>query len=147
MHPRIPFLHVPWVCGGRVGHRLTLAWFVEGRSSIQLPLAPLSRAETGLVAVAVHGLVPIRCRRHPHGSFQLIHNPHCRQCRVQMGEEGGGDAQARVLGLLHHPVVTPTTCPPPTPPPQGTDVPGASAPRAGRQEEPIYTCWQCQVTR
>lgn len=28
--PRIPFLHVPWVCGGCVGHRLTLAWFVEG---------------------------------------------------------------------------------------------------------------------
>ena len=94
------------VCGG-----------ASGRSSIQLPLAPLSRAETGLVAVAVRGLVPIQCRRHPHGSFQLIHNPHCRQCWVQMGREGVGDARAWVLGLLHHPVVTPTACPPPTPPP------------------------------
>lgn len=141
----------------------------SGRSSIQLPLAPLSRAETGLVAVAVCGPVPIRCRWHPHGSFQLIHNPHCRQCRVQIGGEGGGDAQARVLGLLHHPVVTPTACPPPNPPPRPgahmfpvPQLPGLGGRRSpstpvGSARSPVDTTswvrggrqpwWRCSVPR
>lgn len=93
----------------------------SGCPSVRQPLVPLSRAETGLGAVASCGLVWGPWHRvgwcnagGPHVEASPLSTvPNPRQVRTGGRRQARGDARARVPGVPHSPIVTPTALLPP----------------------------------
>lgn len=110
----------------------------SGCPSIRQPLVPLSRAETGLGAVASCGLVwgavksrgLVQCRRPPCGSFPLVHSS-----QSQAGVDGREETGKRRRPGWGAGAATQSYCDPNSPSaPRGTKVPSAASAGGGRQE-------------